>query len=181
MPLYVCVRVRACVGACVRGCVCVCVCACACVCVCVCVWQVRIDERNTCYWRGATWLGVVTSSPDTVSLPQHFRRPPPYVLCVGPFVRFVFGQEVRAWCLLNWLGCLLVRFMGWFVDGGLVDGMFGQQWWVGCLRFLFSFSSSSFIHFNKRNTTTDHRSVHLSLTMDNRHNHTDIHVLSMHT
>ena len=61
--------------------------------------------------------------------------------------------------------------------------MLGQQWWVGCLLFLFSFSfsSSSFIYFNKRNTTTEQRSVHLSLAMDNRHNYTDIDVLSVHT
>ena len=31
---------------------------------------------------------------------------------------------------------------------------------VGCF-FQFSFSSSSFIHFNKHNTTTEHRSVHI--------------------
>ena len=71
-----------------------------------------------------------------------------------------------------------------------MDGMLGQQWWVGgwdvgtavvgCF-FLFSFFSSSFIHFNKPNTTTEHGSVHLSLAMDNRHNYTDIDVLSVHT
>ena len=31
---------------------------------------------------------------------------------------------------------------------------------VSCF-FQFSFSSSSFIHFNKHNTTTEHRSVHI--------------------
>ena len=44
-----------------------------------------------------------------------------------------------------------------------------------------SSSSSSSIHFNKRNTTTEHRSVHLSLAMHNGHNYTDIDVLSVHT
>ena len=69
-------------------------------------------------------MGVVTSSPDTVTLPPHFLRPLPDVLCVGPLERYVFGQEVRAY--LD--GCLLAWFAGWFVDGGLVDEMFGQQW-----------------------------------------------------
>ena len=52
----------------------------------------------------------------------------------------------------------------WDSSGGL----------VACF-VLFS-SSSSFIHFNKRNTTTEHRSVHLSLAMHNGHNYTNIHV-----
>ena len=51
---------------------------------------------------------------------------------------------------------------------GLVDGIFRTAvvgWLVAF--FLFSFSSSSFIHINKHNTMTEHRSVHLSLAMHN--------------
>ena len=43
------------------------------------------------------------------------------------------------------------------------------------------FAFFCFIHFNKRNTITEHRSSHLSLAMDNRHNYTDIDVLFVHT
>ena len=39
----------------------------------------------------------------------------------------------------------------------------------------FCVSSSSSIHFKKRNTTTEHRSVHLSLAMHNGHNYTNRH------
>ena len=65
---------------------------------------------------------------------------------------------------------------------GLVDGIFRTAvvgWLVAF--FLFSFSSSSFIHINKHNTMTEHRSVHLSLAMHNGHNYTtDIYYLCTH-
>ena len=80
---------------------------CVCVCVCVCVRQVRIDETNNKY--RDTVLGVVTSSPDTVTLSENFIRLLPDLLCVWPLGRYVFGQQVRARCLLNWLLACLVR------------------------------------------------------------------------
>jgi len=144
----------------------------------VCVWQVRIDETNTNY--RATALGVVTSSPYIITLPQHFRRPLPHVLWVTPSARYVFGQKVRAWCLLNWLLAWLVLgwVCGWWVGGWDVrTAVVG--WWVAF--FLFSFYYYSFIHFNKHTTTTEHSSVHLSLAMYNGHNYTtDIYYLCTH-
>ena len=121
----------------------------------------------------------MTSSPDTVTLPQHFFRPPHHVLCVGPFARYVFGQLVRTWCLLNWLLSWLVRGL---VCGRWVGGWNVRTAVVGWLVafFLFSFYYYSFIHFNKHTTTTEHSSVHLSLAMYNRHNYTDMYYLCTH-
>ena len=45
----------------------------------------------------------------------------------------------------------------------------------GLVACFFVSSSSSSIHFNIRNTTTEHRSVHLSLAMHNGHNYTNRH------
>ena len=62
---------------------------------------------------------------------------------------------------------------------GLVDGIFrtAMVGWLVAF-FLFSFSSSSFIDFNKHNTMTEHSSVHLSLAMHNGHSYTtDMHYL----
>ena len=64
-------------------------------------------------------LGVVIRNPDTVTLPPDFLGPQPDVLCVGPYSRYVFGQQVRASCLLNWLLACLVPGL---VCGRWVDG-----------------------------------------------------------
>ena len=59
--------------------------------------QVRIDESNNSY--SETLLGVVTNSPDTFTLPEHFLSPMPDVLCVASYIGFIFGEQVRVWCL----------------------------------------------------------------------------------
>ncbi|KAK7094664.1 neuralized-like protein 4 [Littorina saxatilis] len=60
------------------------------------VVQVQINEIDINYYN--TYLGVVTKSPDTFTLPDTFTDPDPAALCVGSDRIVVFG----AWKQEKW-------------------------------------------------------------------------------
>ena len=75
--------------------------------------QVRVDETKHSGFLSFTPLGVVTASPDTLTLPRHSWTSDPAVLCVNHERVYRFGREVRlsycnefvarlSRCLLAW-------------------------------------------------------------------------------
>ena len=71
------------------------VCACVCVCVCLCVYvQFRIDQTDDTWKCQSVYLGVVTQSPDTVTLPDWSMYPPSAVVVNHNVVR-ANGAKVR--------------------------------------------------------------------------------------
>ena len=89
-------------------------CVCVCVCVCVCyVTQVHIDEINTSYCY--TFLGVVTTSPDTFTLPSGTGIDNPAILWVCHEGVCRFGQWVSFDIVICLLvdGCLLAGLVPW--------------------------------------------------------------------
>ncbi|XP_070176282.1 tripartite motif-containing protein 2-like [Littorina saxatilis] len=64
------------------------------------LYQVQINEVNNNYSR--TYLGVVTKSPDTFTLPGTFSDPHPAVLGVTPYDVRIFGdRKFEEWSVLN--------------------------------------------------------------------------------
>ena len=67
----------------------------ACVCVCLCVYvQFRIDQTDDTWKCQSVYLGVVTQSPDTVTLPDWSMYPPSAVVVNHNVVR-ANGAKVR--------------------------------------------------------------------------------------
>ena len=108
-----CLQVCMCVNNCVSI-LCLFLCVRMHVCVCVCyVTQVHIDEINNRFI--STRLGVVTTSPDTFTLPGCSLISNPAVLCVCDCGVLRFGQWVSFDIVICLLvdGCLLAGLVPW--------------------------------------------------------------------
>ncbi|XP_070176284.1 neuralized-like protein 4 [Littorina saxatilis] len=66
------------------------------------LYQVQINEVDNSNSYSYTFLGMVTKSPDTFTLPNTFFSPHPAALCVTPVCVCIFGDTKREeWSVLD--------------------------------------------------------------------------------